>query len=125
MGRQRRIRAGSGGFDASTELEGRGAEIGTGGGRSELGGEPQSLVKSTTSGPGEAGTQAATAMADAVTDEQKAVRRRFQEMEEEAAAMETERRECPMPKFGGKIGELLGFQGQGRDKRRRRLEGGK
>jgi cytochrome c oxidase assembly factor 2 len=46
----------------------------------------------------------------------------FHEMEEEEEAMERERRECPVPKPRGKIGELLGFgtdrTAQRRDKER-------
>lgn len=38
---------------------------------------------------------------------------RFRQMEEEAKRMAKIRRECPVPKPGGVIGEILGFKSKG------------
>jgi cytochrome c oxidase assembly factor 2 len=38
---------------------------------------------------------------------------RFREMKEEAERMAKIRRECPVPKPGGVIGEILGFKSRG------------
>lgn len=51
-------------------------------------------------------------------DDDDEMRALFREMEKEEAAMELRRRECPVPKPRGMIGELLGF---GRDGRRQRV----
>lgn len=52
-------------------------------------------------------------------EEEEDARAMFRDMKEEADALEREKRECPVPKPRGKIGELLGF---GRDGRRLRDE---
>ena len=52
-------------------------------------------------------------------EEEEDMRALFQGMKEEEAAMELRRRECPVPKPRGRIGELLGF---GRNGRRQRVD---
>ncbi|KAF7512163.1 hypothetical protein GJ744_002325 [Endocarpon pusillum] len=52
-------------------------------------------------------------------DDDDDMRALFRGMKKEEAAMELRRRECPVPKPRGKIGELLGF---GRDGRRQGVE---
>jgi cytochrome c oxidase assembly factor 2 len=47
-------------------------------------------------------------------EEEEVVRALFRDMKEEASVLERARRECPIPKPRGKIGELLGFRGDGR-----------
>lgn len=57
-----------------------------------------------------------------VAGEEEDMRALFHEMKEEDEVLQSERRECPVPKPRGKIGELLGF---GRDDARRDVEDGR
>lgn len=102
------------------KLEGPGPDIGTRDVKSRLAaGELQSLLGSIDGESGSAPTKRRLAEGGRVQDEEDDVGGLFRAMEEEAAAIEKKRRECPVPKPGGKIGEFLGFGRHGR----RRKEG--
>lgn len=108
--------------DVASEVEGRATQSDSGDARSGLAGELNSLLKTATLESDSASMRGATVKGGRVADEEEVVRILFHQMKEEAAAMEAERRECPVPKPGGKIGELLGFGRDGRNGRRRRTQ---
>lgn len=117
--RRRRSRGGTEGVDVVDKVEGPGRQRGTADAQVGLGGELRSLLGSDKTESGSPAAGRVKGKGGDTGDEEEDVRALFREMEEEAAMRERERRECPVPKPGGKIGELLGFGGDGR---RRKVE---
>ena len=70
----------------------------------------KSLVGSSNSPSGVSSMGIATVKGESTKSEEEDARALFREMTEEAAAMERERRKCPVPKPGGKMGQFLDFR---------------
>lgn len=106
-----------------TQVVGRGTDLGAEDAQSGLGGELKSLLGSAKVGVDSSSLRRETRKSGGGgRSEDEDVRALFREMKEEAAVLESERRECPVPKPRGKIGEMLGF---GRDGKVRRGEDGR
>jgi cytochrome c oxidase assembly factor 2 len=117
--KRRRRRKESDGVGVADEIQvvGRGGELGAADAQSALSGELKSLLGSAKVGADSSSLRRETRKSGGGGSEDEDVRALFREMKEEAAVRESERRECPVPKPRGKIGEMLGF---GRDGRARR-----
>jgi cytochrome c oxidase assembly factor 2 len=100
-----------------TEVPGR--QLGTENAQVGLGGELKSLLGISSSGADLPWVGRTAVEGSQLGKEERDLRDLFRDMKEEEAAMEKERRECPVPKPKGRIGELLGF---GRDGKRWRAE---
>jgi cytochrome c oxidase assembly factor 2 len=122
--KRRRRSKESAGVDVAdeTQVVGRGTDFGAEDAQSGLGGELKSLLGSAKVGVGSSSLRGETRKSGGGGSEDEDVRALFREMKEEAAVLERERRECPVPKPRGKIGEMLGF---GRDGKVRRGEDGR
>jgi cytochrome c oxidase assembly factor 2 len=121
--RRRRRKDESDGGRAMHRMEGQKRQTGIDDASASLGGELKSLLghAGVASSDRNENVTAAPAKKEAAlrNEEEEEVKAMFRDMEEEAAGLERERRECPVPKPRGKIGELLGF---GRDGMGRRVE---
>jgi cytochrome c oxidase assembly factor 2 len=122
--KRRRRSKDSDGVDVAdeTQVAGRGTDFGAQDAQSGLGGELKSLLGSAKVGVDSSPLRRETRKGGGGGSEGEDVRALFREMKEEAAVLESERRECPVPKPRGKIGEMLGF---GRDGKVRRGEDGR
>jgi cytochrome c oxidase assembly factor 2 len=118
--RRRPRRSQSGEGEVGDKVEGHDGGIGTADAQLGLGRELKTLLASTTLTSDSSLAKRDSAKGDRGGGrEEEDARALFREMEEEEEAMERERRECPVPKPRGKIGELLGF---GTDRTRQRRE---
>jgi cytochrome c oxidase assembly factor 2 len=123
--RNRRRRRDSGGREeeADDKVEERERRSGTADAQLDHGKALETLLASTTltSDSSLVGRKSAKGGRGGCREDEEEARALFREMEEEEEAMERQRRECPVPKPRGKIGELLGF-GTDRTAQRRERE---